>query len=1506
MVNSAESGDFGLPTFNLNEFALHLPKGADPHQISSPVPRVRVTSTTKRNARIVRPSTASAIEEKAALLPSAPTGTVFEVTAPNARTGTDYVIHRGVSLGAQDDAASSNITPISSCQTSGVHSQYVPAYRYTDFRIVGDSQPCSDLTGLSGIAIGGGSEGALETVAYDYDWATFMTAYAAGRWDPHRTPNPPRSSINAPSESTFVDPWAMAAGDDIKRSSLPLLQKPGASSPAHQPTHILVSTSEFHTSPAEELPPPPIPTNLGKLAMKRSALPLKLPPSALHHVRNSFSDLRLSHDSTSSSVHFEVGAGHSAPDVATAAATMRWAAARVNLSPLALPSPEHELTDPMRGVTASLPSSFQEPPTPGEARKIRLASFWEGTRDVEESPSKHLPTIEASPSSSRRSSPLMEHPPPVPIMPFPASAPLLRGTAEVDQDYFAIPGSSPDDIHNPTQETPVVNLRPNSPGEMGTVSVPAVGRRASLMRQTSSPLPESSRLSRYTPDRANSQHHSPASHQKGGRAAREEQVYAEFGYLIPPNPPDEWKRRRALSKDDEPLVVLDALADWRFANHPSVISRPRIRFYAGAPLRTQDGYNVGTLSVLDDCPREEFSPRERHTLKEFAVGQILSIRVFALNRLIQAIVMREMELWRDKMEQFSRECLEIETTAADQEEESHKEFVAGASMERVYDRAAKLVKRTLDVEGVIVMDISHCEVVETVGAEGTVSVVIHYGDPQMEMRSRTLSQEDYSKLATFFHANPDGRISEGIVPPSLRPFLPTHIQYALTVPIFNIDKRPFALLCAYNSVDHPTRYLEGHELSYLRAIGVIILSAVLKRRMILADKSKSLFISNISHELRTPLHGILAAAELLTDTRLDSNQVSFLQTVQACGTSLVETVNHVLDFTKLSGNSKSGGVDNVIVPSRVDLMQLVEEAVDGGWIGHRARMSAQNSEIGSVYSPPSAEQKAKDKATDVCGKHVETVIEVGYRESGWLFKCERGGIRRVLMNLLGNSLKFTTDGFVHVGLRQLSSTHGGKNVKIELSVLDTGKGISQSFLKNHMFHPFSQENPLQTGTGLGLAIVNSIVRSESVGGKIEVWSEEGVGTEIKVIFDAEAVVPDHAHGRIEPLVLDEFEKAPTVSLLAFDLNHKGVKSMHRVLAGYLTTWWGFVVQGSDEQIGDIVIVNEDPTPVDLATRRKDYTRPFIILSESRGDQKIMAIANEHERMGGFCRVLYKPGGPSRLRSALQVCLNVLRIRQTQESNADTEKTSPQPTVSDDIALETSRPPNGGGWHIPSLKTRRHSEEGQAVQHGESSQSAPARDNHVNNRPAIARLPSTIEIDEPSRTSSLDPDGLHDESQVDDMGPTIPIGPGGSLLKTSIGTINSEGLHYRVLVVEDNSILRNLLIQWLKARGHQYRDAVDGKDGVNVFASEGPFDVILLDMSMPVLDGIGATMEIRRIEASQGHAMNKQERVRILALTGMSSLEDKRRAFEAGVDGYLVKPVAFKTLDEMFRQLSASK
>lgn len=131
------------------------------------------------------------------------------------------------------------------------------------------------------------------------------------------------------------------------------------------------------------------------------------------------------------------------------------------------------------------------------------------------------------------------------------------------------------------------------------------------------------------------------------------------------------------------------------------------------------------------------------------------------------------------------------------------------------------------------------------------------------------------------------------------------------------------------------------------------------------------------------------------ETNLNHSQASFLQTVQACGTSLVETVNHVLDFTKLSGGSKSGGVENAIIRTpyvlssipanritthRVDLMMLVEDAIDGCWIGHQARTSAlaYPSGIGSVYSPP------KDEGSSVAAtlkpNRVEAVVDIGYRE----------------------------------------------------------------------------------------------------------------------------------------------------------------------------------------------------------------------------------------------------------------------------------------------------------------------------------------------------------------------------------------------------------------------------------------------------------------------------------------------------------------------------------------------
>lgn len=129
------------------------------------------------------------------------------------------------------------------------------------------------------------------------------------------------------------------------------------------------------------------------------------------------------------------------------------------------------------------------------------------------------------------------------------------------------------------------------------------------------------------------------------------------------------------------------------------------------------------------------------------------------------------------MEQFSRECLEIDNEVHNR---GQQDIIIGSSMDKVYDRAAKLVQRTLDVEGVIVMDVSHCEVLETMSAEGSVSVILHHGDPESEMEKRLLSTEEYHKLNNFFAKYPDGKILEGILPHMFRPFMPTHIRYALS------------------------------------------------------------------------------------------------------------------------------------------------------------------------------------------------------------------------------------------------------------------------------------------------------------------------------------------------------------------------------------------------------------------------------------------------------------------------------------------------------------------------------------------------------------------------------------------------------------------------------------------------------------------------------------------------------------------------------------------------------
>jgi len=123
-------------------------------------------------------------------------------------------------------------------------------------------------------------------------------------------------------------------------------------------------------------------------------------------------------------------------------------------------------------------------------------------------------------------------------------------------------------------------------------------------------------------------------------------------------------------------------------------------------------------------------------------------------------------------------------------------------------------------------------------------------------------------------------------------------------------------------------------------------------------------------------------------------QSAYLHSIRSCGQSLAETVNHVLEFQKLSG----AAVD-AIATSSIDLLQLVEEAAECGWMGANAIHEAAV-DLGADTLPPTQEDAG-------ASTKVELVIDIEHRDEGWDVRCEKNGLRRILLNLLSNAIKFT-------------------------------------------------------------------------------------------------------------------------------------------------------------------------------------------------------------------------------------------------------------------------------------------------------------------------------------------------------------------------------------------------------------------------------------------------------------------------------------------------------------------
>jgi len=302
--------------------------------------------------------------------------------------------------------------------------------------------------------------------------------------------------------------------------------------------------------------------------------------------------------------------------------------------------------------------------------------------------------------------------------------------------------------------------------------------------------------------------------------------------------------------------------------------------------------------------------------------------------------------------------------------------------------------------------------------------------------------------------------------------------------------------------------------------------------------------------------------------------------------------------------------------------------------------------------------------------------------------------------------------------------------------------------------------------------VSSIVRSPSVAGKVEVVSEENVGTDIKVVFEAEML--EEESNIQDPFFFGDQVRQPIISFLGFKKRVRGVQLLREVLCKYLITWWGFTPQQEGAELGDIVILNEDPSPIVTALEKMEDHRSFIILSSSRGSPRVMGICNAYENSGGFCRIVHKPGGPFRLRTALKQLLRARQRRQrrmpsfTNSGMSSEESVSLQSTIFVDnyseSTVERHRRGSIDNWpDQPTLLSTGIS--------GVTMSISPESEKHIVFRSADSEQTVTM----PSTGNS-----------------TLAIGATGTLLRTSVGSVGSTKLRRKVLIVEDNNILRNLL------------------------------------------------------------------------------------------------------------------